>query len=175
MNIKQISIAEYENVVVRMAKDKTNDFVDNDTIQHAKILVHHLVNSAEDTIKIYTNEFYDKFYLDEKIMEAFNKAYNNDIKLFLISKKDITENNAFIKYADIFNSNFKHCNHSEDITIMISDNKHVLNNFMVIDDNGIRYEQEKKTSTYDNIQAKATFNSPNDVKPFVDAFDAIFP
>ncbi len=176
MNIANMTLIDYEILVKNMADRQTDDLVDNDTVNHARILVSELVNSAERTIKLYTNSFCEKFYLDTNVKEAFSNAKNNGVSLEIISENDISSNEAYEEYKKIYETiNYKH--YSKDIFAKFDSNdKVLLNNFMIIDDKGIRYEQEKKKNICENIEdirARATFNRPNDVKPFVDTFNKI--
>lgn len=176
MNIANMTLIDYEILVKNMADRQTDDLVDNDTVNHARILVSELVNSAEKTIKLYTNSFCEKFYLDTNVKEAFTNAKkNNDVSLEIISENDISSNEAYEEYKRIYETiRYKH--YSKDIFAKFNSNTVSLNNFMIIDDKGIRYEQEKKENICENIEdirARATFNRPNDVRPFVDAFNKI--
>jgi hypothetical protein len=160
-----------------MSSRQTDDLIDNDTVNHAHILVSELVKSAKKTIKLYTNSFCEEFYLDKNVMKAFVTAKENGILLKIISENDITSNKAYIEYKKLYNDKIENKEYSEDIIAQFdSDNNLPLNNFMIIDDRGIRYEQEKKEDICENIKdirARATFNRPKDIKPFVSAFDKI--
>lgn len=175
MNIANMTLIDYKILVKNMADKQTDDLVDNDTVDHARILVSALVNSAKKTIKLYTNSFCKNFYLDENVKKAFINAKKNNVSLEIISENDISSNEAYEEYKNIYNT-IKYKRHSEKIFAKFNSNSVLLNNFMIIDDKGIRYEQERKNNICEDIEgirARATFNRPNDVKPFVDAFNDI--
>ncbi len=173
-----MTLIDYEKAVKNMAKNQTNDLADNDTVNHAYILVSELVKTAEKTIRLYTNSFCEEFYENEKILEAFRLASDNKVKFNIISENNISKNKAYIEYKAIFKQdNIQNIQNSQPITAEINSKEVVLNNFMTIDNKGIRYEQEKKDdicNNIKNIRARGTFNRPDDVEPFVVAFDIAF-
>lgn len=179
MKLAGIKLVDYETIVKDMARKDSNELIDNDSVHHAHILVSELVNSAKKSIKLYTNSFCQEFYLNERVLQAFEDAAKRKISLQILSEHDITENGALKKYKEIFADNIikEKIAKGELKATFAPDSTTVLNNFMIIDAKGIRYEQEKKEDICLNmrdIKARATFNRPEDVAPFVKSFDANF-
>lgn len=174
--IANMKLIDYETIVQNMSKENSSELVDNDTVEHAKILVSELVNSSKESIKLYTNSFCENFYLNEKVLKSFEEAANRNVKFYIIAETNVENNTAINKYKELFNSDSLVIKDSvsEPLTMENLGKEITLNNFMIIDDKGIRYEQENKKNICQNIQnikARGTFNRKEDVKPFVEVFN----
>ncbi|RLA84034.1 MAG: hypothetical protein DRG78_02675 [Epsilonproteobacteria bacterium] len=176
MKIDGMKLIDYDILVKKMAIEQTNDLVDNDTINHAAILVSELVKTAKTSIKLYTDSFCKDFYSKEIVRDSFIEAAKKNIKLEIIADNCLARNNILATaYKDAFAENLMYKdNISVPIKATFSFGEAILHNFMIIDDRGIRYEQEKKDDICNNLEdvkARATFNRPEDVKPFLEAFN----
>lgn len=176
ISIANMKLIDYETIVKKMSRENSSELIDNDTVEHAKILVPELVNSSYHSIKLYTNSFCSNFYLSDKVKEAFYSAKERNVQLEIIAETNLDDNEALEEYKNIFGNDLKlKSNYSEKLTMKLANNETIdLNNFMIIDDKGIRYEQENRENICENIKdikARATFNRPEDVKPFVEIFN----
>lgn len=177
--ITTMKLIDYETIVKKMKEENSADLVDNDTVEHAKILVSELVNSSQKSIKLYTNSFCKEFYLSEKVFSVFKDASNRGIKLDVLAEKNLSDNEAIKEYKTLFGCKFFLKDSVAPLQMEIADNKHItLNNFMIIDEKGIRYEQENRANICNNIQdikARGTFNRPKDIEPFIKVFNNELP
>lgn len=173
IDVLDMKLLDYETVVKKMAKENSKDLIDNDTGEHAKILVSTLVDNSKNTIKIYTYSFCETFYLYEKVINAFREAAKRGVVLQIISQTNLTGNKALEVYKEIFAGKL---NIKETPIDKLELNNIHLNNFMIIDNQGIRYEQENNYDICENlgnIKARGTFNRENEIKPIADVFDAV--
>jgi hypothetical protein len=166
-------------MVKNLKESKSSDFIDNSSIGHAKILVAHLVSDAKKEIRLYTDNFYDEFYRSEEVKNAFFEISESftSISIKIIYRNDLSNNKVFEDYKKKFANRFFAKKYSGDMNCVFEDgSEKILHNFMIVDDNKIRYELEDKqgTTNLQEIKARATFNRPKEVTPIKKAFDSIF-
>lgn len=173
MNVKELTLEQYKALVTYLKDEKRHDVIDNDTVEHASILVQALVESAKEKIRLHTTSFCEDFYSRPEIKNAFQEASERNIEMDIISRNDLDENSVFQEYQTMF-PNLHITTLPEGIKVEHENEIITLNNFMLIDHNGIRYEQgpkETKCENLMNVNARATFNRPSDVEFFIKNFD----
>lgn len=175
MNKIKLSLVQYEELVKYMRLTKSQDLIDNDTLERASILVKELLKSSKKEVRLFTTSFCSAFYNREEIKAEFESAAKRDVTLRIISRNLIDSNNAFDDYNQFFSKGIKVCNAPDGI---LDDEQNQLNNFIIIDNVGLRYEQGDLCTpcgeTISNVKARASFNRPQAAEFFVARFDALF-
>lgn len=171
----RLKLAEYREM-------SSTKVFDNDTFDNAKVLMSQLVAMANETIKIHTTAFCDTFFEDAEVKEAFHQAAQRNVKLFIVSREKLL-GKEIKAYREIFQENF-FLQEAIPLSYSIEGEKYCLNNFTVIDDIGVRYEQslyeisdtlnchkEKRK----NMPADGCFNFPEWAKDLTSYIDPLFP
>jgi sugar-specific transcriptional regulator TrmB len=175
MSAIKLSLTQYEELVKFMSLTESQDIIDNDTVEHASILVKALVESSKKEIRLFTTSFCPAFYNREEIKAEFESAAKRDVTLRIISRNLIDNNNAFDDYNQFFSKGIKVCIAPDGI---LDDEQNQLNNFIIIDNVGLRYEQGDLCTpcgeTISDVKARASFNRPQAAEFFIAKFDASF-
>ncbi|UFS62742.1 hypothetical protein LOH54_01120 [Sulfurimonas sp. HSL-3221] len=177
MKIEELSLNDYKELLGYLSKTQSDSLIDNDSVEHAAILVSELVKSATKEIRLFTTSFCEEFYNRSDVINAFESAAEKKVQFQIISRKPLHENPAYAAYNDLFQERVSVKTLSTGIVIANEDDaseRMELNNFMIIDKRGIRYEQgsiETPCNGLKNVNARGTFNRPVDAELFVDAFD----
>ena len=178
MDISRITLDEYSKTLQYLRNTKGDDIIDNDTVEHAERLVSELVNSATEKIRLYTTRFCEEFYNRAMVKQAFSTAAERGVIINILSKDGIEEtNSALIEYKTFFKNNIVSKQVSGDVILNLEEDI-TLNNFMLIDEAGLRYEQQEMPADgckeLKNVNARGAFNRPNEVKLLATSFDSSF-
>lgn len=174
MSAIKLSLGQYEELVKFMSQTESQDVIDNDTVEHASILVKALVESSKKEIRLFTTSFCPAFYNREEIKSAFVSAAQNDVTLRIISRYPL-DNGAFEEYNKFFPNGIDARIAKDGI---LDDEQNPLNNFIIIDNVGLRYEQGELCTPcgeeIKDVKARASFNRPQAAEFFIAKFDDSF-
>ncbi len=139
--LTKLPISIYKDILKKYRLEESNVLFDNDTHEHAKALISELAKSAKDNglIQIHSTVFCNTIFDSLEVKEALRDASTRGVRLEVktIATKDKL-GAAINTYSNIFMDNFKL---TENVKIFDAQNEQ-LNNFMVVDKTGLRYEQE---------------------------------
>jgi len=175
MSAIKLSLAQYEELVKFMSLTESQDIIDNDTAEHASILVKELVKSSKKEIRLFTTSFCPAFYSRIEIKNEFESAAKRGVSLRIISRQQINKNDVFDSYTQLFKNGIEFHIAPNGI---LDDEQNQLNNFIIIDNLGLRYEQGDLCTpcgeTISDVKARASFNRPQAADFFIAKFDASF-
>ncbi|RLA82540.1 MAG: hypothetical protein DRG78_06910 [Epsilonproteobacteria bacterium] len=172
-----MDINRYSKFIDKLIINRDGFVFSNDSVEHAAVAFEKLIGQSKYEIRLYTSKLCDSFFMKGSVYSAFKKASDNNIKLSILvqaSERECKDNkyNDISKkeYEEIFKDNFTI---KYDINLETEEDG-LLNNFLLIDSSGIRYEQEgtiEDCNNIDNVKAKCSIGADGAVKYFSDIFD----
>ena len=160
----------YEAMVDKLAKENSQEFIDNSSMEHAAILIQKMIENAKKSIDIFSGAFNKNIYERVALINAAKKFISNGGKLMVI----VQNNNFDPRSHKFFNAMIQDCASqvaNEQIKLFSLPEKmsEKLNAHFLIKDNiGFRYEANKEKH-----EAIACFNDLEVAQSLINLFDAL--
>jgi len=139
---------EYEAIVKEAVEQNKDTFIENSTIEHARVLTVYLLKQANKIIRIFTGTLPELFYTDKRIKESFEEAIKNKRTIQII----VEDKNNIPQY-------FKNLIKEKKIEIRENNSKNVKNHFFLSGKKAFKVELPHEKNNFNGIRGKANFNN----------------